>query len=68
LGLRIADFGLKSVGHRAENGEVGKVEGGSGTRRRPIGRDYAAAKDAEFGSGTRRRPIGRDYAAAKDAE
>jgi hypothetical protein len=25
------------------------VEGGSGTRRRPIGRDYAAAKDAEWG-------------------
>jgi hypothetical protein len=28
---------------------MGKVEGGSGTRRRPIGRDYAAAKDAECG-------------------
>jgi hypothetical protein len=34
------------------------IEFGSGTRRRPIGRDYAAAKDAElkikcveFGSG-----------------
>jgi hypothetical protein len=25
------------------------VEGGIGTRRRPIGRDYAAAKDAECG-------------------
>ncbi len=25
------------------------IEGGSGTRRRPIGRDYAAAKDAECG-------------------
>jgi hypothetical protein len=27
----------------------GGVEGGIGTRRRPIGRDYAAAKDAEGG-------------------
>jgi len=26
-------------------------EVGSGTRRRPIGRDYAAAKDAEVGRG-----------------
>jgi len=25
------------------------MEFGSGTRRRPIGRDYAAAKDAEWG-------------------
>ena len=25
------------------------VEGGIGTRRRPIGQDYAAAKDAECG-------------------
>ena len=28
---------------------MGGVEGGIGTRRRPIGRDYAAAKDAECG-------------------
>jgi hypothetical protein len=28
---------------------TGEGEGGSGTRRRPIGRDYAAAKDAEGG-------------------
>ena len=27
----------------------GNAEVGSGTRRRPIGRDYAAAEDAEFG-------------------
>ncbi len=27
----------------------GGIEGGSGTRRRPIGRDYAAAKEAEAG-------------------
>jgi hypothetical protein len=32
----------ESKGHGAEG-----VEGGGGTRRRPIGRDYAAAKDAE---------------------
>jgi len=36
-----------------ELGDWGKgrrgVEGGIGTRRRPIGRDYAAAKDAEGG-------------------
>jgi len=30
-------------------GGWGEGEGGSGTRRRPIGRDYAAAKDAEGG-------------------
>jgi hypothetical protein len=30
------------------------IEFGSGTRRRPIGRDYAGAKDAECGL----RPVG----------
>ncbi len=30
-------------------GRGGESEGGIGTRRRPIGRDYAAAKDAEGG-------------------
>jgi hypothetical protein len=36
---------------RSSEGEkVGRCdEVGSGTRRRPIGRDYAAAKDAEVG-------------------
>jgi hypothetical protein len=33
-----------------EDGENRKVEFGSWTRRRPIGRDYAAAKDAATGS------------------
>ncbi len=39
----------------SRNAEVGKIgrrqitEFGSRTRRRPIGRDYAAAKDAEVG-------------------
>jgi hypothetical protein len=33
---------------KSETGS-GKLELGSGTRRRPIGRDYAAAKDAEVG-------------------
>ena len=33
----------------AEKREMGNNEFGSGTRRRPIGRDYAAAKDAEGG-------------------
>jgi len=63
-------------------GGDGNIELGIGTRRRPIGRDYAAAKDAasgpegpegptprrEGGKRTRRRPIRRDYAAARDAE
>jgi hypothetical protein len=46
----------------------GKWECGSWTRRRPIGRDYAAAKDAEVGKKTCRRPIRLDYAATKDAK
>ncbi len=43
-GLRIADCGIRGIAHGAESEEFG-----SGTRRRPIGRDYAAAKDAEVG-------------------
>ena len=37
----------------------GVVEIGSGTRRRPIKRDYAAAKDAEVGKKKVRRSEGR---------
>ena len=32
---------------KSEEGQM--IEVGSGTRRRPIGQDYAAAKDAEVG-------------------
>ena len=43
---------LKSEVGKIEGGKLGRWEGfevGSRTRRRPIGRDYAAAKDAEVG-------------------
>jgi hypothetical protein len=44
------EFGMwKGEGGRWNIKEMGRSEGGSGTRRRPIGRDYAAAKDAEGG-------------------
>jgi hypothetical protein len=49
-------------GEKSGSWEVGKVrrfiEGGSGTRRRPIKRDYAAAKDAEGGNGGKQK-VGR---------
>ncbi len=38
-------------GMRNEEKVKGNVEVGMRTRRRPIGRDYAAAKDAECGKG-----------------
>jgi hypothetical protein len=34
------------------------MEGGSGTRRRPIKRDYTAAKDAEGGNGGKQKMKG----------
>jgi hypothetical protein len=43
---------LKSeVGMRKSEKGSGNLEVGIRTRRRPIGRDYAAAKDAEVGNG-----------------
>jgi hypothetical protein len=41
------------------------IEVGSWTRRRPIGLDYAAAKDAEGGKERRWREVGRRKAEKK---
>jgi hypothetical protein len=56
LGSGKKECGLRPVGAiRAYAPEgSGKMEFGRGTRRRPIERDYAAAKDAERGSGNRK--------------
>jgi hypothetical protein len=52
LGSGNAEVGSGNAELGMRNWECGsgKKEVGSGTRRRPIGRDYAAAKDAECGS------------------
>ncbi len=47
--LKAESRGQKTEFGRWNIKEMGRSEGGSGTRRRPIGRDYAAAKDAEGG-------------------
>jgi hypothetical protein len=45
------EFGMGKSEFGIRNGEFGRrnLEYGIWTRRRPIGRDYAAAKDAEGG-------------------
>ncbi len=56
FGMRNGEFGLRPIGAYAyapagrRNLECGMRNGevGMRTRRRPMGRDYAAAKDAEF--------------------
>jgi hypothetical protein len=48
IGIRIAECGMKGQ----------RLELGSRTRRRPIGRDYAAAKDAECGMKGQRLELG----------
>jgi hypothetical protein len=44
IGMRKVECGKKKRGQMTE---IRRQECGIGTRRRPIGRDYAAAKDAE---------------------
>jgi NADH dehydrogenase FAD-containing subunit len=53
-GNGVVEFGLRPIGARTY------APAGSGTRRRPIGRDYAAAKDAASGpeGPTPRREVG----------
>jgi hypothetical protein len=52
-GMRKSECGIRKgekteVGRIKIEGEKLRREGGTGTRRRPIGRDYAAAKDLAF--------------------
>ncbi len=50
FGIRNVECGVKDSEDVAKGGRWEAMEVGIGTRRRPIGRDYAAAKDAEGGN------------------